>query len=251
VNDGRVVDSHVHAGGSYAPLAQTWPLLDAAGVTHVVLVQQFDLYDNSELLAESGDDRVLEVIVGVDLGDPQASVVAAGLLGHPKVRGIRLPRTGSWEQPADPQLWPVLDEHAAVVSVPPMIERIANGDAARIAHAHPNVRVRVEHLGGTTFAEIDVDDRRFHRVLALATHANVTVTWSGFFLNASGGFPYAVAHPHLRASCRAFGSERISWSGDVNRPALAVAEYERERRLFDELDWLAPAERRRIFANTP
>lgn len=251
MNDARVVDSHVHAGGSYPPLVDTWPLLEAAGVTHVVLVQQFDRYDNTELLAETRDDRVLGVIVGVDLDDPQGSVVAADLLAHPKVRGIRLPRTGSWERPADSQLWPVLDEHAAVVSVPPIIERIADGDVARIADAHSNARIRVEHLGGTTFAEIDVDDRRFHRLLALATHANATVTWSGFFHNASGGFPYAVAHPHLRASFLAFGSERISWSGDVNRPALAASEYERERQLLGELDWLSPAERRRIFANTP
>lgn len=250
MNDERVVDSHVHAGGSYAPLAETWPLLDAAGVTHVVLVQQLDRYDNAELLAESRDDRVLEVIVGVDVDDPQCSVAAVDLLARPKVRGIRLPRTGAWERPADPRLWRVLEEHAAVVSIPPVIERIADGEVARIAHAHRDVRVRVEHLGGTTFAEIDVDDLPFHRLLALATHPNATVTWSGFFLNASGGFPYAVAHPHLRASFRVFGPERISWSGDVNRPSLAASEYERERRLLDELDWLAPAERRRIFANT-
>ena len=109
MNDGPVVDSHVHAGGSYAPLADTWPLLDAVGVTHVVLVQQLDRYDNTELLAESRDDRVLEVIVGVDLDELECSVVAADLLAHPKVRGVRFPRTGSWERPADPRLWPVLD----------------------------------------------------------------------------------------------------------------------------------------------
>lgn len=251
MNDGRVVDSHVHAGGSYAPLADTWPLLEAAGVTHVVLVQQFDRYDNAELLAETRDDRVLGVVVGVDIGDPQAARVAADLLAHPKVRGIRLPREGPWERPADPRLWQVLDEQAAIVSVPPLIQRIADGEVARIADVHPDVRIRIEHLGGTPFAEIDADDRRFHRLLALATHANVTVTWSGFFHNASGGFPYSVAHPHLRASFRAFGSERISWSGDVNRPALAATDYEQERRLVDELDWVPPAERRRIFANTP
>lgn len=250
MNDGRVVDSHVHAGGSYAPLTDTWPLLDAAGVTHAVLVQQLDRYDNTELLAESRDERVLDVIVGVDLDDPHCSVVAANLLAQPKVRGIRLPRTGSWGRPADRRLWSVLDESQAVVSIPPVLDRIADGEVARIADDHASARVRIEHLGGTTFAEIAVDDRRFDRVLALADHANVTVTWSGFFLNAAGGFPYTVAHPHLRASFGAFGADRISWSGDVNRTALATSEYARERRLLDELDWLSPPERRRIFANT-
>jgi predicted TIM-barrel fold metal-dependent hydrolase len=245
--NGRV-DGHVHARGRYAALADYHALLDAGGVERVVLVQQLGLYDNAALLAEADDPRVVAVVVGVDLASPNANGRIAK--DDPKVAGIRLALDGPWCEPADPKVWNMVEERGFVLSIPPAFARIASGEVARLARAHPDILIRLEHVGGTPFARIGADDPEFRNVLELAKHANVCITWSGFFHQADDAWPYPSAHAHLRACLEQFGPARIGWSGDLNRPELTEAAYRQEARLLEALDFLGDADRDSILTNS-
>jgi L-fuconolactonase len=245
------IDSHVHVGPPrYLELADYWSTLQSSGTTQVVLVQSLGSYDNSTVLAEAAAEHVRGAVVAVDFDAPNASSLLRRLAVHPKVRGLRLSPSGRWDQPADPGLWPAIENLGLLVSIPAAYKRIVASDAERLVQRHADVRFRLEHVGGVPFSKVLPADDRFAALLALHRYANVAVMWSGFFLNAGTAYPYEGIHRHLELVLDRFGPHRIAWSGDVNRADLRDGDYARDAALFEFLPFVSDADRRRILANT-
>ena len=228
------IDAHVHIGRDrYGPSSAYAAVMDRLGIAAAVLVARQWQFDNTELLmaAQAAPVR-FRVVAAVDLLAPGAADVLERLIAA-GIAGIRV--DPEWLMSAPDPVWRAIDAAGLVVSVVPKVELIAAIEFAR-ALARRQCPVRLEHLGGIRPVEMDRADGRRRAILALADQPNVSMLWSGMWLNAGSPRPYPTAHDLLDQVLDAFGAERLCWSGDWNRPGPPIGSH------IDDADYAAEAD---------
>lgn len=218
----RIVDAHVHLGPpKYAAVDQYRQAMAADGIAAALLVQHMGNTDNSYLDAVRAADPERFVALAIVASLDQApAVLESGFAG------LRVAPSGLAGSDGR-QVFDVLDQYQAAASVTGPLADVVSDAFRDTVRAHPRVRFRIEHVGGFRYGTADADREDFARLLRLADEPNVTLMWSGFFLNAGTGFPYPNTYADLRKTLHAYGSQRIMWSGDWNRAGLAPGDYRR------------------------
>ncbi len=248
-----VVDAHVHLGPpKYATVEQFTAAMEFERIDGAVLVQHLGNSDNRYLAAirRARPQRFAAVAI-IDRVDEVEATLRDGFVG------LRLPPTGlPGRDGAD--VFAALDQAQALASITGPASAVASAPFAAIVRQHPRVQFRIEHLGGYRYGATAEDQRQFTALLALADQPNVTLMWSGFFLNAGTPFPYPNTHAYLAATHAAFGADRIMWSGDWNRPGLATGDYHQMIELVrlvtadeDDVEAILVGTARRVFGIHP
>jgi L-fuconolactonase len=218
-----VIDTHVHLGPpKYQGREEFLGAMNAEKLDAAVLVQHMGNFDNTYLAqTRSADPARFAAIAIVERAADVDPVIAAGFLG------LRL-APGGLPGADGGAVFDALDPHAAVVSVTGPFDDVATAQFRQTVRAHPRLHFRVEHVGGFRYGISAEDKERFGQLLLLADEPNVTLMWSGFWLNAGSQFPYQNTHNYLGETLAAFGSDRIMWSGDWNRPGLGPDDYQHD-----------------------
>lgn len=127
------------------------------------------------------------------------------------------------------------------------------GIAGRIAAAHPDTRLVVDHLGLMQPFEPPPPDEPFARldeVLALAVHDNLAVKVTGVCTLSHAGPPtFDDLWEPLGRVFDAFGFDRLMWGTDWTR-ATAVVSYADAVAAFAETDRLSDDERSQLMGGT-
>ncbi|MFI6499581.1 amidohydrolase family protein [Nonomuraea typhae] len=245
-----IIDSHVHVGTwKYPEISAYLPDMAGAGVDAAVLVQFVGNIDNAYLLrcAEAHPGR-LAVVAMVDPGAHGAPVHVARLAASPHVKGIRLWASTRSPGPDPLALWRAVAGAGLVASVRGPLQDIADPAFAALLDELPGLKVRLEHLGFTTYS--DADRKDFARFLALAGRPGVHTMWAGFYANSGRPYPHPDADPYLRDAVAAYGARRITWSGDWNRPDPGPGDYAAAVRHVLERPYLTDADKRWILGGS-
>jgi L-fuconolactonase len=244
------VDAHIHfwrlARGDNSSLspampeiyrdrepADLKPLLDAAGIERIVVVQA------AETLAENlytlGLARAFPWIAGVvgwvDPGSPSITEEAAALAANPQCKGVRPVRDDNlsiaWllDRRLEPG-WRALA--AAGLSVDILVQ---NPDelplATHFVRTHPGLAIVLDHC-----AKPDIAGGRFapwaDALAEIARHDNVSCKLSGIMNCAAPGAGPAELAPYVRHVLDRFGSRRVLWASDWP-PLTLAASYARWR----------------------
>jgi L-fuconolactonase len=267
----HILDTHLHlwdlTASDYAWLPPDGPLhasftaerarpeLDAAGVTHAVLVQAEDSEaDTAFMLAQADRHDWISGVVGwVRLDDPDT---AAGQLDrwqpHPAFRGVRHlvhddPRDDFLELPTVRRSLAMLARRGLTFDVPDAWPRHLDGIAG-LADALPELTIVVDHLG-----KPPPDPEAFGlwraALRAVAARPNVVAKVSGL---QSPGAPFTVAavRPAVDAALEFFGPERLMYGGDWPM-TLPFGGYGRAWEVLSTLiGELSPPERSRVLSGT-
>jgi L-fuconolactonase len=220
-----IVDSHCHVSEVwYEPVESLLFQMDRAGVERAVLVQMTGQPDNGyqfEAVRRFPDRLVSVVWLQAD------STQACGELRRLAERGasgVRL--SAAVRSPGDDPLaiWRTADELNLTVSSGGGLDVFASNEFARIPESLPNLRIVVEHLGGSGRRHPDPptglsEPRR--AVFALSRFPNIYIKIAGLgeFCNrlmpAAGFFPFeGPLPPLLPAAYEAFGAARMMWGSD-------------------------------------
>lgn len=209
--------------------------MDQHGCTHAVLVQViYHGWDNSYVA--DCVKRYPERLKAHGLINPADPKVADKLAYWMKERGLHGMRfspiyyqngnhggDGWLDAPETHQLWKKAAELGAVFNffiAPPQLPKLA-----KMAAAHPDVRVIVDHLGRVDLKSAD-SDADLRLLLDMARHRNVWVKVSE--LNAvskSGKYPYADAFPYVKRVYEVFGPDRLLFG--TGFPGDSRAAYQR------------------------
>lgn len=217
-----VVDAHVHLGPPKYATREVFAATEReTGLSGAVLVQHLCNTDNNYLAeARATDPQRYAAVAIVERTFDVDTVLAAGFTG------LRLAPRGL-PGPDGESVFDALDEHAAIASVTGPFVDVASPAFRSTVRTHPRIHFRVEHVGGFRYGDTPADRGAFAALLHLAEEPNVSLMWSGFFLNAGTEYPYPNVHADLRMTLTAYGSTRIMWSGDWNRTGLADGDYQR------------------------
>lgn len=223
-----LIDAHVHIGPpKYATREEFAATELQTGLAGAVLVQHLGNTDN-RYLADTRAERP-ERYAGVAIVDGTADVEAVLAAGF---AGLRVPPRGLPGGDGE-SIFDALNERAALASVTGPFDDVASAAFRANVRAHPRMHFRIEHVGGFRYGTTPADRAGFAALLKLSDEPNVSLMWSGFFLNAGTAYPYPNVHDDLRATLAAYGSTRVMWSGDWNRPGLADGEYLRAAELVE------------------
>jgi L-fuconolactonase len=249
----EAIDSHVHVGlEKYQPIEAFLAVMERVGMRRAVLVQHIGQLDNGYLAAcLQRFPRQLAGIGAVDPSDPGALDRLDGLATVAGFVGVRLAAAARSPGPDPLAIWKRTDDLGLVVSVRGPFEDVASPEFAEIVAGCARARFRLEHLGCHRPADDRPPHDRFRRLLALAAFPNTFIQLSGFYLNSTSPYPYPSSAEPVRLAYRAFGAERMMWSGDWNRPDLARGEYEREMTVVGDVFPVdTPADRAMIMGGT-
>lgn len=248
-----IVDSHVHVGLWKYQVVESY-LEAMAGVSGAVLVQFVGNTDNAYLAqCVAKHPQALSAIAMVEHETHGAPRHVERLAATGRFCGIRL-WAATRSPGSDPlALWRAIDATGLVASVRGPLADIASPRFAALLDELPGLRVRIEHVGFTQYP--DVDRRDFERFLALADRPGVHTMWAGFYANSATPYPHPDADPFLRDTVQAYGSRRITWSGDWNRPDPEPGDYaaavrhvtDRPYLTDDDHQWILGGTARRLF----
>lgn len=199
--------------------------MDEAGVDRAILVPpSFEGDRNDVCLAAAAayPDR-FAVMGRIPLDNrAEAEPVLQGLKEEPGLLGVRLTFSrGDAEHWLDDGtadwVWPVLEEHGipAMVFPPDKIDRIA-----KIASAHPGLRLLIDHLGLRTSLRDGEIVPRIEDLITLAALPNVGVKATCLPSYVSEEYPFPSLHPVIKRIFDAFGPQRVFWGSDVSRMGL-------------------------------
>ena len=254
-----IVDAQVHLWNAGAP--NPWHRqipaygkddllteMDAAGVDRAVIVPPMWMGDSNDLAlaaAQAHPDRLC-VLGRLALDDPASKEKLHSWTQQPGMRGLRFtfskPQEIAWLTDGSLEwLW-ASAEHA---DIPVMV--MLSGylrEAAKIAEAHPELRLCIDHLGLVRQATDDAAFADLPLLLALADYPNVMVKATSLPCYSTEPYPYANLHGYLNQIYDAFGPERMFWGSDVTRLNCTYRECVT---LFTEaLAWLTPADKELI-----
>ena len=155
---------------------------------------------------------------GIDPASPSIGKLIAEQRRTPGVVAIRIVRGrhADWLEQAMPAI-----RACACEGLP--IFLTATGDltaAARIAQAHPEMTIIIDHLGLPQAPGEQPESPPFRslpKVLALAAHPNIAVKLSSAVSLSAQRYPFVDLWPHLRQMVEAFGPQRLMWGSDISR----------------------------------
>jgi L-fuconolactonase len=231
--------------------------MDAVGVDGALLVSPFAMYryDASYALeVHAKHPGRFGLIKPVDPSDPAVADVIADWAATKGTVGVRimLNREGVSTDPADPGLNRVLAE-AARHSLP--VNLMATGrleQAAALAARNPDTSVVIDHLGLQQPHVPPAPPEPFAalpKLLALATHKNITVKITGACTLAHEPFPYKDIWDPLWRIFEAFGLDRCMWGTDWTR-AVDVLTYQQGVEAFRVTDRLSESDRATLMGET-
>lgn len=254
-----IVDSQVHLwnAGTPNPWHRQIPAynkddllaaMDEAGVDRAVIVPPMWMGDTNDLALEAAQahpDR-LAVLGRLSLGDPASAGVLDDWKSQPGMLGLRFtfskPEEFDWLTSGSLEwLWGGAERAGIPVMV--MISGYLP-EVAKIAEAHPDLRLCIDHLGLVRGA---IDDAAFADLpilLPLAKFPNVVVKATSLACYSTEAYPYPGLHPYIRQIYDAFGPARMFWGSDVTR--LTCTYRECVTLVTEELDWLSPADKELI-----
>jgi L-fuconolactonase len=225
-----VIDTHCHASDVwYEPVETLLFEMDRNGVDGAILIQILGQTDNSyqEECLQRYPGRFASV-VGVDPLQPEAPQQLRRLAEGGAV-GVRL-RPGSRSPGADPlAIWRTAAELGLVVSCPtPSAEFVS--DVSELASALPDLKLVIEHLGGSSRSNDDEAERAARlQVFGLARYPNVFMKVPGLgefarrAMPVKSPFPFEEPIPaYLEQAYGAFGPARLMWGSDF--PPVASRE---------------------------
>ena len=210
----EVIDGYTHCGLSkYYPYETLRGVLDAAGVSRVVIVQHMGEYDNAYLGGLTREHPDTVACVGlVNHRDPRARDQLAELAEGGDLKGVRLTSEMMFERPelvmAAAHLGLIIQampHHAPADWVPYLEAAIAR---------HPETRVMLSHLATPRLQDAP-DFAPQQPVWDLARHPGVMFQLS--FPSRYAPHPHEPVYPVIAQAVEAFGAERIVWGS--NYPA--------------------------------
>ena len=110
---------------------------------------------------------------------------------------------------------------------------------ARIAAAHPGLKLLVDHIGRGGAAKRITDAAVFadlDQMLALARYPNIAIKLSAAPTYSSQPYPYRNIHGYLRRIIETFGPERTFWGSDLTR--LPCSYHQCVTMFTEEMPWL-------------
>jgi predicted TIM-barrel fold metal-dependent hydrolase len=230
--------------------------MDAVGVDGALLVSPFAMYryDGSYALeVYKAHPGRFGLIKPVDPSDPAVTETIDDWAATKGTVGIRIMmREGVPTDAADPGLNRVLAagaRHGLPVNI------LCWGrleQAALLAARNPSTQVVIDHIGlqqpfeppapAAPWADLP-------KLLALATHANITVKISGACTLSHEPFPYKDIWDPLARIFDAFGFDRCMWGTDWTR-ATALLTYEQGVQAFRVTDRLPDSDRTALMGET-
>lgn len=215
--------------------------MDEAGVNRAVVVPPMWMgNDNSQATAAAAayPDR-LAVLGRMDLFDPAGAENLSDWKAQSGMLGLRFTMGKPEEQEALKSggfdwLWT-----AAEANDLPVMFMLAGSAAetAKIAEAHPNLRLTVDHLD---LPGRKLDDEAFgglQTLLDLAQYENVSVKACTIGAYSSQDYPWPNTSDPLKRVVDAFGPSRVFWGSDLTR--LPCTYRQCVTQFTEELDWLS------------
>jgi L-fuconolactonase len=213
---GEVSESHVHVSRQKFPPVESYlNEMTSLGISKAILSQNIGNGDNEYLIesVRKFPDK-FRAIAMFDYQDEQTPSLINSLKDVPEIIGARL-FADSGEGSGNPlAIWEAIRENNWIASVRGPIAKLDAPFFRGILQEFSDVKIRIEHLGSFKFTE----DRssEFDVILELSEFSNLYIMWGGFYANSSRQFPYLDAAPYLKSSLRAYGAERVMWTGDWN-----------------------------------
>lgn len=219
-----------------------WSHMQAAGVTHAILVPPSLDGDRNDLClaaAQAHPDR-FAVMGRLLLNRPGARERLAAMKSQPGMLGVRLTFHRDNDRPwltdgtAD-WFWPEAEKLGLPVMVhaPERLPKIAE-----IARRHPDLTLIIDHMG---FARETMDDEApggADRILQLADLPNVSVKVSAMPCFSSQPYPFRNLHEPLRRVIAGFGVKRCFWGSDFSRLPESCSYRQAVTMFTEELDAL-------------
>lgn len=255
----QIVDSQVHLwnAGTPNPWHRQIPAytndellaeMDEAGVDRAVIVPPMwmgDANDQALAAAQEYPDR-LAVLGRLALGHPASASVLDDWKNQPGMLGLRFtfskPEEFDWLTSGSLEwLW----DGAELAGIPVMV--MVSGylpEVEKIAAAHPDLRLCIDHLGLVRGAMDDAVFADFPILLPLAKFPNVVVKTTSLPCYSTEAYPYHGLHSYVRQVYDAFGPARMFWGSDVTR--LTCTYRECVTLVTEELDWLSPDDKELI-----
>jgi len=253
----RIVDAQVHIWSSGPPTNpshrqvnafskdELLTEMDAAGVDAALLhPPAWDPNGNTVAIAaaEEHPDR-LAILGHFPLDQPNSPQLMDALLQQPGMLGLRF----ALLQPHQREWWTdgTMDWLQAAAAQPQIPIALLAAEflpvVARVAEAHPNLKLMVDHLGRAGRVQDEPAFANLADLLALARFPNVAVKATGAPSYSSQPYPYRNIQPYLRQIYDAFGPARMFWGTDITRMPCA---WRQCVTLFtEELPWLSESDK--------
>jgi L-fuconolactonase len=213
---GDVAESHVHVSRQKFPSVESYlSEMTSLGISKAILSQNIGNSDNEYLIesVRKFPDR-FRAMAMFDYQDEKTPSLINSLRDVPEIIGVRL-FADSGEGTGNPvAIWEAIRANKWIASVRGPIAKLDSPFFRGILQEFSDVKIRIEHLGSFKFTEDHSSD--FDVILELSEFSNLYIMWGGFYANSSRPYPYPDALPYLKSSFRAYGSERIMWTGDWN-----------------------------------
>ncbi|VCU70561.1 4-sulfomuconolactone hydrolase [Pigmentiphaga humi] len=214
------------------------PEMDRAGVDRVIIVPpSWDDNEHAFAAAAAHPDR-FAVMGRVKVDAPESREILRKWKGRPGALGIRLVFNPEHSHllvdgKAD-WIWPA----AEAAGIPVMMLAPGHLDRfAKIAQAHPQLRLAVDHMGLTRNRKGPRAFDHLPELLALAKHPNIAVKITGLPLHSAEAYPFLDLHEPLRRTVDAFGPERVFWGTDLSRMTCSYRQC--VTFITEEIDWLS------------
>ena len=213
-----------------------------AGVDAVVLHPPGTIPGGNELAVEAARQHPdkFAVLGWVPLDEPETSrATLETWRDRPGMLGLRyiFLMEGMQTWPTDGTmdwLWPAAEELGLPVG---LLAHTFLPTVAKVAEAHPGLRLIIDHMGCSPFAKDDEAFATLPDLLALAKYPNVAVKVSGAPSNSSDVYPYKNIHDKIRQIFDAFGPTRCFWGTDLSRMPCSYREC--VTMFTEELPWLS------------
>jgi predicted TIM-barrel fold metal-dependent hydrolase len=217
--------------------------MDEAGVERAVIVPPSPAGDSNDFALEVAARYPGRFCV-MGRFDPMASNLDA--LEHwtsiPGMRGIRLtfhqPKWSAWLDSDELEpFWSACERHNVPVMMlaPGRLHRIA-----RVAQAHPGLRLAIDHLGLHSACRGPSCEPDLDAVLSLATRPNISVKLSALPCYVDEPYPFESTLDWVRRLHKAFGADRLFWGSDVTR--LPCSYSQAVRQFTEAIDFLSAEE---------
>ena len=215
----EVVDAYSHCGVSkYKSIENVRQVMQTAGVSHVVLVQHMEEFDNTYLQQVVSEDPAhLAGVCLVDHEHPDAADTLRGWHATGCFQGVRLTPDACT---AVPELFRVAVELGMVV-----VLFTPNGIVSEFSRMqalfeqHPDARCVLTHMGNPDLNDAP-EFASYAPVFGLARYRNVYWQLSG--MNSFCPHPHQPLHDLIRQAAAHFGTDRIYWGSDY--PVVGSAE---------------------------
>jgi len=219
------------------------PLIDEAGVAHVVIVPptlEGERIDYAQEAARRYPGR-FGIMARIAIEKPDRVAQLATWRQQQGVLGVRLNITGEqahWltDGTAD-WFWPAAEK----AQIPIMF--LTAGQTAefgRIAERHPQLMLIIDHMGvSTATLRAGKMPEAVAQSAVLAKYPNVSVKLSSTPLFSSEPYPWRDVTPHLKRLYDAFGPRRCHWGTDVTNSYAKATYRQRVTHFTDELAFLS------------